>query len=214
MEESDVISELEGLNLPLYWQPGEMVHSGPASRTLAFVGDVEEQMCSAFIAQMTELIRESAEPIVIHINTSGGSAVDAFAVYDWIRACPAPVLGIVAGSCMSAGLIILSACDYRLSTPSSMFFYHQCMTGYEVRSGEESESRHALYQHLQQQYDEVIRTRAKISKAKWKKYFEGSTSKYLTATEALNHNLVDGLIGYETRKVGLKEFIAELTGGE
>jgi ATP-dependent Clp protease protease subunit len=213
MEESQEHDESGVLQLP--WGPGTIVHFGAQSRTLSFVGEVDDELVVGFISQLNELISIDQEaPIFILINTPGGDAVGAWAVHDYIKACPVPVCAIVAGGCMSAGLIVLSACDYRISTPNSLFFYHQCLLReLDIASEPEIDSKVKMYKLINQKNDDLIRTRAGISKAVWKRDFLGSTSKYLSAQEAIEYNLIDGIIEPMTKKAGLKEFIASL-GGE
>lgn len=211
----DVVKEIEAATMiESYWSPGQIAHFGPNSRTLGFIGDVDDQLCGAFISQLSGLIEADPEaPIFVHINTGGGSVIDALAVHDFIKAANAPVCGIVAGNCMSAGLIVLSACDYRITTENSMFFYHQVlMTISEACSELEVESKAELYKYLNQTNDRIIRERAKISKARWKKEFAGSISKFLTAQEARDIGLVDGIICPIQKKANLKEFIQMMNG--
>lgn len=213
----EVAREIEAAQIiaESYWSPGQVAHFGPNSRTLGFIGDVDEQLCGAFISQLSGLVQADPEaPIFVHINTGGGSVIDALAVHDFIRACTAPVCAIVAGNCMSAGLTVLSACDYRISTENSMFFYHQVlMTINEACSEAEVDSKAELYRYLNQKNDQIIRERSKISKAKWKKEFAGSISKFLTAPEALELGIIDGMICPIKKKAGLKELIESLNGG-
>ena len=113
---------------------------------------------------------------------------------------------------MSAGLMILSACDFRIASKHSMFFYHQCvMSMIEAASEAEVESKALFYKDLNQKNDELIRERAGISKKVWKKDFEGSVSKYLTADEALRYGLIDYIIEPADKKKAVKEFITALT---
>lgn len=216
MEENainDTLTEA-AIQMESYWSPGQIAHFGIRSRTLGFIGDVDEQLCGAFISQLSGLIQDDPDaPIFVHINTGGGSVIDALSVYDFIRASSAPVCAIVAGSCMSAGLTVLSACDYRLSTENSMFFYHQVLMSINEASSElEVDSKTQLYKYLNQKNDEVIRTRAGISKAVWKREFAGSTSKFLTAQEAHQYKIIDAFITPIKKKTNLKQFIQMMNG--
>ena len=203
-EESPEI-DASTLTLTTNWQPGQYSFYGPESRTIPLVGQIDQDIASAFISQLLELDGQCEDvPIIVHLNTEGGSLVDAFAIYDMIKAVKSPVIMVVMGGCMSAGLLILSAADMRFSTPNSLFFYHQViLDGLSVQSAEHIESMASYYAMAQADYDEIVRSRAKISKTVWKKEFAGRTSKFLTATQALQFGIVDEIIKY-TKKPKIK----------
>ena len=98
------------------WMQGEIKYFGPSKRSLSFYCDVNRESALSLTSQLLELDSINTEPIRIYINTEGGSLTDGFAIYDAIKNIESPVIGIVSGLCASAGLIILAACDYRMST--------------------------------------------------------------------------------------------------
>lgn len=207
-EEEGLVDEGDALSL-LTWAPGQPAFFGPLTRHISISGPLTEAVAVAACGQIQELtIRDHEAPITIHINTPGGSIVDALAIYDMCKVVTNPIIAIVNGGAMSAGLLILSAADFRLATPNSMFFYHQpIMSEIGVSNLEEADSISELYNRYQLVCDEIVRTRSKITKTKWKRNFANKTSYWFGAEEALAFGLIDDLLEYTKKpKMKLEDF--------
>lgn len=204
--EPETEDEIQIEALPRPWLPGEPVFYGQHSRTVALLGEINQESSVGLISQLLELDMQDVDaPIVLHINSGGGSATDGLVLYDMIRALESPVIGLVMGSCMSAALAVLSACDYRIATPHSLFFYHQAITEVTAHSGEEIVSAAGYYEEIQRTYDKTIRERSKIPKRSWDKEFAGKTSKFLTAVQAKELGLIDAVLDYTDKKLEIEE---------
>lgn len=175
------------------WQQYEFQYFGPTTRSIAFFGPVCKETTAAFISQLLHLSEEDPEsPIVVWLNTEGGSLTDGLAIYDTIVNLAAPVEVIVTGLCASAGLIILAAADYRIATKSSTFYYHQpVMEDNMINSIKDMDELQKYYKSCKDKMDELIRARTKMKKSVWNKNFEGRTSYYFFTDEALEYNLID-----------------------
>ena len=208
-DEEELVDEDSAISL-LNWAPGQVAFFGPLTRHISISGHITEVIAVAACGQIQELtIRDPEAPIIMHINTPGGSIVDALAIYDMCKVVTNPIVTIVNGGAMSAGLLLLSAGDIRLATPNSMFFYHQpIMSEIGVSTIEEADSVSELYNRYHNVCDEIIRTRAKISKTKWKRNFAGKTSYWFGTEEALTFGLIDDLLEYSKKtKIKLEDFI-------
>jgi ATP-dependent protease ClpP protease subunit len=64
-------------------------------------------------------------PIYLHINSCGGSILDAFATIDYICNSRVPVHSIIEGSAASAGTLISVVCEKRYIRPSAYMLIHQ-----------------------------------------------------------------------------------------
>jgi ATP-dependent protease ClpP protease subunit len=64
-------------------------------------------------------------PIYLHINSRGGSILDAFAAIDYICNSRVPVYSIIEGSSASAGTLISVVCAKRYIRPTSYMLIHQ-----------------------------------------------------------------------------------------
>lgn len=64
-------------------------------------------------------------PIRLHINSPGGSLLDAFAAVDYIKHCKVPVHSIIDGSAASAGTIMSVVASKRYMYRHSYMLIHQ-----------------------------------------------------------------------------------------
>lgn len=182
------------------WTSTTVVYHGKDTRSILLSGPVDQELADGICSQLYLLDRESKEPIMMHINTPGGSITDGLAIYDTIKCIRSPVIGIVSGACYSAGLIILAATDLRLATPSASFFYHQpIMNPQELNSTETVQHTVEMYRWSQKHMDKIIRKRANISKKKWKQEFEGRVAKHFACKEALKYNIIDEVMAYSKK---------------
>lgn len=200
LELDEEVEKSEAVPLSGCWGPGNIVFYGPASRHLLLSGAVTPAMADTLCSQIQQLDAISHDPITMYINTLGGDVISALAIYDMLRVVQSPICTIVNGACFSAGLLILSAGDLRLATPSSLFYYHQVvMSPAEVISGDIFKSTSAFYDGLQTRFDHVLRKRAGMSRTKWKKYFEGQLSKHFNTKKALKYGFIDDQLDYATK---------------
>jgi ATP-dependent Clp protease protease subunit len=100
-----------------------------------FYSDIDQ----ASIYKLNALLREAEEycymtafrlnidtiPIYLHINSGGGSILDAFAAIDYICNSRVPVHSIIEGSSASAGTLISIVCEKRYIRPTSYMLIHQ-----------------------------------------------------------------------------------------
>lgn len=66
--------------------------------------------------------------IYIHINSPGGSVVSSLALYDYLKAFPQIVVGIVEGIAASGASILLCGCQLREMTSNSSVLCHELRT--------------------------------------------------------------------------------------
>lgn len=184
------------------FSPGDMLYYGPGSRCISFFHEVTNETILPFISQLLELdSRSCGDIITVHLNTPGGSLTDAFVAYDIIKTIKSPVVMVGTGMVASAGLILLSAADYRYCSPNCMFFYHQPILPLDpINSTEASLSGYSAYKMTSELYDEVIRKRCKITKGVWKKEFEGKTTKYFNSEEALKYKFIDEIVPFSKKR--------------
>ena len=177
------------------WMQGEIKYFGPSKRSVSFYCDVNRESTLSLTSQLLELDTINNEPIRLYINTEGGSLTDGFAIYDAIKNIDSPVVGIVSGICASAGLIILAACDYRMCTDNSIFFYHQPIMPFEMISSKiEINSLNSFYENIQERADNIIKKRAGLKAKDWNKYFKDKTSFYFDSDQAEELKIVDSVV--------------------
>lgn len=207
-EESEEEIDLAGLlsaTDPTFY-PGVPTFYGTKTRSVLICGDIDETVANTVIGQMQQLQYDAPEePIRVYVNTLGGDAASAFAMFDWMRCLDTPVIGIAYGRCSSAGLPILMGADYRIASPRCRFFYHEVVGGYGVSSVAEIEEASKNYLWYQQTMKEILVTRAKINKTKWKKHFEGKTSFFFDPEFALEMGIIHDTIDEIKKTIKFEE---------
>ena len=187
------------------WSPGDVLFYGPQARSLTCYGDINRQTSLVLSSQILELETRGTGPITIYLNTDGGVLADALAIYDTLRSIKSPVVTIATGVCASAGLLLLSAGDIRLSYPNTIFFYHQpIFPGQEVHSTEQIQSTAKMYELAKAKYDGIIQRRCGMDAKLWNEEFFNRTTKYFTAQEAKTYNMVDGIIPHAEKATKLE----------
>lgn len=68
---------------------------------------------------------EERKPIIIYINSPGGSVIDGYSLIDAITLSKTPVYTVNLGACFSMGLLIYMAGHKRFAFPRSEFLLHE-----------------------------------------------------------------------------------------
>lgn len=189
------------------WNCFEPKYFGADSRTLPFFSSVDKHTALLLISQLKHLEELDPEsPITIMLNTQGGSLTDGLAIHDTITQLTCPVIVHALGLCASAGLLVLSAADYRVASPSTTFYYHQpVVEDFMINSMQNMNELNDYYSNCKEVTDNIMKARAKIKKSTWTKNFEGKTNYYFDSEMALSFNLIDSItesnkLDYEIEK--------------
>ena len=159
--------------------------------------DVNPTTSSLIVAQM--LFLESEDPdkeIFFYINSPGGSITDGMAIVDTMNYIKCPVTTVCVGLAASMGAVLLSAGEKgkRFAMPNSEVMIHQPLIGGGGLQGQATEIKiHA---------DHLVKTREKLNKflsertGKPLEQIERDTERdnYMTAEEALEYGLIDGIM--------------------
>lgn len=191
------------------WSPMDLAFFGPKNKTISIWGQINDETSLPVISQIMELDRlQNDHPITILMNTEGGSQMDAYAIYDAIRSISTPVTVVATGLCASAGLIVLSAANYKIATPNTIFFYHQTIMESQkgLDSIESSRGISKAYEMLNERYNKTIVDNSKMNKLSWAKTFENKTIKYFNCKEALQYGLIDDIISFKQKQIDIKEY--------
>jgi len=192
----EMIESMTLMGAPESWPPNLITFYGPDSRHICISGEITENVAVSISSQLQELaVQSHEEPIWVHINTPGGSVVDGLAIYDMMRMISCPIVTLVNGGALSMGLLLAQGGDLRLSTPNSMFFYHQPVMGVQgFESTNDIESTHGFYTWCKERVDDIIKARTKITKKVWKAEFENSRGTYFSAHQALEYRMIDHIL--------------------
>ena len=159
--------------------------------------DVNPTTSSLIVAQM--LFLESEDPdkeIFFYINSPGGSITDGMAIVDTMNYIKCPVTTVCVGLAASMGAVLLAAGEKgkRFAMPNSEVMIHQPLIGGGGLQGQATEIKiHA---------DHLVKTREKLNKflsertGKTLEQIEKDTERdnYMTAEEALEYGLIDGIM--------------------
>ena len=159
--------------------------------------DVNPTTASLVIAQM--LFLESEDPdkeINFYINSPGGSVTDGLGIIDTMNYIKCPVKTICIGMAASMGALLLTSGTkgMRYATPNAEILIHQPLIGGNGISGQQTE--------IQIQADQMKKTRETINRiisettGKSIEDVQKDTERdhYLTAQEALEYGLIDGIM--------------------
>lgn len=159
--------------------------------------DVNQASASLIIAQM--LFLESEDPdkeISFYINSPGGSVTDGMGIIDTMNYIKCPVTTICIGMAASMGALLLTSGTKgkRFATPNAEILIHQPLIGGGGISGQQTD--------IQIHADQMLKTREKINKiisettGKSIEQVQKDTERdhYLTAQEALEYGLIDGIM--------------------
>lgn len=166
-------------------------------RIIFLAEDVNPTSASLVVAQL--LFLESEDPdreIHLYINSPGGSITDGMAIVDTINYIKCPVSTICVGLAASMGAVLLAsgAKGKRFATPNAEILIHQPLIAGGGLSGQTTEIKiHA---------DHMVKTREKLNKLLSERTgqdlatIEKDTERdnYMTAEEALEYGLIDGIM--------------------
>ena len=161
--------------------------------------DVNPTSASLVIAQL--LFLESEDPdkeISLYINSPGGSVTDGLGIIDTMNYIKCPVTTICIGMAASMGALLLTSGTKgrRFATPNAEILIHQPLISGQGGgiSGQTTE--------IKIQADQMLKTRERINRiisettGKPIEQVEKDTERdhYLTAQEALEYGLIDGIM--------------------
>ena len=149
--------------------------------------DVNSASASLVVAQL--LFLESEDPdkeISLYINSPGGSITDGMAIVDTINYIKCPVSTICVGMAASMGAVLLAsgAKGKRFATPNAEILIHQPLISGGL-SGQTTEIKiHADHMVKSERTGQNLET------------IERDTERdnYMTAQEALEYGLIDGIL--------------------
>lgn len=160
-------------------------------RTVYIGGEIDAETSAVVIDQLIALSR-TKKPIQILINSVGGDAGEALAIFDAIKLMPVHTNGIVIGQCYSAAPTILQACTVRLLTPNSRLMLH---TGtFSVGKCHAEEALLTAHEEMLviNKHDEILAERSGQSLKRIKRI--SKFSKYMSASEAVKEGFADKII--------------------
>lgn len=166
------------------------------SRRLFLSDAVDNETANALIKRLWFLeLKEPGKPILLVINSPGGSVDSGFAIWDQIKMITSPVTTLVTGLAASMGsvLSLCAAPKRRFATKNARIMIHQPMIGGVIK-GQATD--------LEIQAREMLKTRNQLidlyvaATGKDPNTIERAIDRdtWLTAEEAIAFGLLDGIV--------------------
>ena len=163
-------------------------------RIIMLSGPIEDNMANSIVAQLLFLdAQDSTKDIYLYINSPGGVVTSGMAIYDTMNFIKSDVQTIVIGMAASMASVLVSSGTKgkRFGLPHSTVMIHQPSGGAQ---GQQTE--------IQIAAEEILKTRKIINEILAKnsgqsfEQVEQDTERdhYLTAQEAVDYGLLDGIM--------------------
>lgn len=168
-------------------------------RIIMLSGPIEDDMANSIVAQLLFLdAQDSTKDIYLYINSPGGVVTSGMAIYDTMNFIKSDVQTIVIGMAASMASVLVSsgAKGKRFGLPHSQVLIHQPSGGTQ---GQQTEIEIAA--------TEILKTRKMINEILAKnsgqpiEKINRDTERdhYLTAQEAVDYGLLDGIMENNSR---------------
>ncbi len=170
-------------------------------RKLYLDTDVTETSVSELIYQIMkfnandkDIAINERQPILLYLNTNGGSVSAGLSLISAIQTSKTPIIAINLGNCLSMGAIIFTACKKRYAMPYSTIMYHSGSTGLFNTTDKVKDTL-----EYQNRIDDIIRDlvikNSKIDLELWQK--NERKEWYLLDIDAKELGIVDEIIGVD-----------------
>ena len=169
-------------------------------RIIMLSGPIEDDMANAIIAQLLFLdAQDSEKDIYLYINSPGGVITSGMAIYDTMNFVKSDVQTIVMGMAASMASVLASsgAKGKRFALPHAQVLIHQPSGGaqgqqteIEIAAEEILKARKMINNLLAENSGQPIE---KINK-------DTERDNYLTAQEAVDYGLLDGIVTSSSEK--------------
>lgn len=135
---------------------------------------------------------EEREPIIVWIDSPGGSVISGMGVANIIECSTTPVIGVVCGSACSMACLLSMAFDTTYSFKDSIFLLHDGEFAVDNSTGK-FEDAIKLYYMLEDKKKNFITSHTKITEEYYEKNYRKEL--YLSADEAKELGIIDYIIG-------------------
>lgn len=136
---------------------------------------------------------EERKPILLYINSGGGSICDGYGLIDAIRTSKTPVYTVNVGLCASMALLVFIAGHKRFTMPHSEFLLHDGSIGAIDSAAKFKDMMKFQEEQIEAMTKEYILSRTNIGEQKYDEQYR--IEWYFLPTEAKELGVVDFIIG-------------------
>jgi ATP-dependent Clp protease, protease subunit len=161
------------------------------TREIYLTGVVTADMYQNIVIALKHLDRTKGN-ITLIINTQGGEAAAGLAISDAIKMTKSKIIAHCYGECMSIGMVILQACDTRLSTPTCRFMIHDVRWGMEETSFTNAKRYMEEFENMQAKVQAVLVEASGLTLKEVSHLCKQET--FFNAVEAIGWGFLDGVL--------------------
>ena len=135
---------------------------------------------------------EKVSPIILVINSCGGSVMNGLSLIDAINASRVPVIAVCVGYAYSMAFSVFTQCHVRIATKNASFLYHD---GWTCDSNTSSKVKDAakFYEKVDERVNKLIASKTKLTVDYLNSIARADT--YWFADEGKENGFVDAIIG-------------------
>lgn len=164
-------------------------------------GEINSKSADVVVDQMLYLDKKGVNPIVLLIDSPGGSVSAGFKIYDCINSLSATVRTVAVGLAASMGAFLLAAGSKgeRFAYPNADIMIHQPLCGMEGQASDieiQWKHLHGIKQKLNSILAQVTGKSLDTIVADTDRDF------YMTAEQAKEYGLIDGVLATRNKALG------------
>lgn len=155
-------------------------------------------------------ITDDTAPIIIVVNSCGGSVISGLALMDAINASRVPVIGICVGYAYSMAFSIFTQCHVRVATKNASFLFHD---GWTCDSNTSSKVKDTakFYEKVDERVNKLIASKTKLTTDYLNSIARADT--YWFADEGKENGFVDAIIGEDIDMADIFGFMSDTPCG-
>ena len=166
-----------------------------SERTILLFGEIDVESSYIIVERLIALDKINNFPILIVINSPGGSVSDGLAIIDAIQGIKSPVITFISGeACSMAGVISITG-DERWISHTAVWMGHDLSGGIGGDYTTKVIDRAKYLERCQKQLNNLMSKHTKLSEKDIQKATHGEL--WLNAYEALEKGIVDKVVGGE-----------------
>ena len=169
----------------------------PETRAIGLFQDISEDKAEELIYAMKIYGNESGEPIDFYVSSLGGSAIDMFAIYDFMRETrdKVPLITFGLGKVMSAAVLLLAAgTKGRRKIGKHCRIMIHSVNGGSTGPLQDLKNEMKEIQFIQDAYIDALCEETLFTKKQLKTYFTKNVNVYLSAEEAVKYGIADIIV--------------------
>jgi len=161
-------------------------------RQLFLFEDINGKSAKTLIGDLIALDSLNNEPIILWINSRGGTVSDGFSIIDTMEGIGSPVITVIVGEACSMAGVISIAGDRRLMCEHAIWMSHEMSGGIEGDYTSKVLDRVGFLKKEQEKLTDFIKKHTKLTKEELMKANKGEL--WLYPEECKEKGIIDGIV--------------------